>query len=909
MFRRHRAAATPSIQSDALGSEQGALGASPFDPIWYASRALDSEADPLTDYETRGWRAARSPCPLFSPAWYLAANPDVAVAGAEPLAHYVNYGWREGRDPSPLFSTEHALLQHPELRDGLQNPLSGYLRSGYTSGESPHPRIRPFDFSKPDLAMVMVYAGDFGALELALWALRDGRGSLPLTVYLVDGGVTETRDALDRLARDRTEAGLTIRRQHEPGTKHFGQLANAGIWQAIHADKHSHVGLMEQTVLTPPRLLEDLVELWAPLAVPVLNLAATEQSVPVSFDIYGTETPLDLLATYAGRRRAMIPGAVGLTGKVDTALAVLQTSALQTVGLFEEDAKPGNGPLTTGVVALESAGLGQALVARHLYAHRLERSVAVPEGMRHGGRDGDLPKDIPGGPAGVLAVTRSEAADRAGLIGWSDDAAKLLEAHRMRIDALSNASIRHASGLEERLARLEDLGNGVRRSSDGHLAWDEVVYGDTPMPPSLSDSVHWRRQYREIQHHVLRGLVARERAGFAAALGLQPLTGVLAGLFEHDLPVLVLTMDTDPITGDEKDGYVQRVIAIDRALSDRNRIYLKMVAARSAKPALVCLAEGLWRLEIAHGCLLGEVLLEALLALGAPVYSQSLVGIDPPVLRRLLPARTGPLIMDMHGAVPEEFVLYGDHYMAQKYLRYESWAAEHSDIVVCVTDAMAEHFADKLAVSRERMITCPIFTRTQEERLSPRSYSDRPRVVYAGGTQRWQMIPQMAELVADTAEDLDWVLLTPDTEGMHRALARAGLSNRSGISLRSASQMEVFATYPRCDFGVLLREEDVVNRVACPTKLIEYLRFGVIPVLRTPDVGDFARFGMQWVSDEQVRTGELPGPDERAVMAENNFEVFKRLTTASRAGLSRIAGAVGGGQPSATVSPKLRSSA
>ena len=37
----------------------------------------------------------------FDPALYLAANPDVAAAGADPVAHYLKFGRREGRKLRP----------------------------------------------------------------------------------------------------------------------------------------------------------------------------------------------------------------------------------------------------------------------------------------------------------------------------------------------------------------------------------------------------------------------------------------------------------------------------------------------------------------------------------------------------------------------------------------------------------------------------------------------------------------------------------------------------------------------------------------------------------------------------------------------------------------------------------------
>ncbi len=906
MFRRPK---PPKTGADAPATPRAPEPAAPaaFAPDWYARHGVHGAGDPFRHYAEEGHLGARSPCPFFSPAWYLAAYPDVAVSRAEPLAHYVTHGWREGRDPSPLFSTRHYLGATPGIAEAGEDPLTHYRREGRARGLAPHPRIRPFDPERPDVALVIVYAGDPTALDLTLWSLRLARGDLPLTVYLVDAAAQRSRDALDRLARERAAPGFAIRRHCELEGAGYARLANAGIWAALREPAHTHLGLLEQAVLVPPGLIEGLLDLWAPAAAPVLNIAATEQAVPIEHDIYATPEPVEAVIRAAARRRAAIPGAVGLADRVEPALLLLQRAALEAAGYLDERAGGGPDALAPLVAGLREAGLGGPVVARHLYAHRLERSPAVtgpptpPAVLRPGAA---LPAGMGVSAEALAALHRSAEADRAGIRRWTEAAPTLLAPHAARARELA-AALRGGAAAPER-ADAE-----MRTPRPGrHLAAGEAVaFGDAPTPPTMADPAPLRRRLAALLRGLVRHLAEREILRFGAVTGLQPLLAALAAIAWRAPPVLVLTMDTDPVTGDEKDGYVQRVIAIDRALEDRERVYLKIVAARSGRPALVHLGRGIWRLEIAHGCDLGEAALAALLATGAAVYSQSLVGIDPPVVRRLLPRRTGPFLMDMHGAVPEEFALYRNHYMAQKYARYETWAAREADILVCVTEAMARHFEAKLGLPRARMIVCPIFLHARAEPIAGRAYHDRPRAIYAGGTQRWQMIPELAALVAATRDAVDWVLYTPDVEGMAEALAAEGAApDGAALALAAASQAQVFATYPRCDFGLLLREDCVVNRVACPTKLVEYLRFGVIPVLATPDVGDFAALGMRWVAAEDFAAGRLPDPDRRAAMAAANAAVFRRLLEASETGLARIAEAAAG-EPSAPAAADLRSTA
>jgi hypothetical protein len=56
-----------------------------------------AHVDPLTHYETFGWKEGRDPSAVFSTSRYLAAYNDVNAAGIDPLLHWVLFGQTEGR--------------------------------------------------------------------------------------------------------------------------------------------------------------------------------------------------------------------------------------------------------------------------------------------------------------------------------------------------------------------------------------------------------------------------------------------------------------------------------------------------------------------------------------------------------------------------------------------------------------------------------------------------------------------------------------------------------------------------------------------------------------------------------------------------------------------------------------------
>ena len=87
--------------------------------------------------------------------------------------------------------------------------------------------------------------------------------------------------------------------------------------------------------------------------------------------------------------------------------------------------------------------------------------------------------------------------------------------------------------------------------------------------------------------------------------------------------------------------------------------------------------------------------------------------------------------------------------------------------------------------------------------------------------------------------------------------------------------------YLTCTYGFVLRDPVLLNQVACPTKLVEYLYWGVIPIVLTSGIGDFAELGFAFVSLENFRSGRLPDDNEAAKMRVINRQVIEKLIDSS----------------------------
>lgn len=341
----------------------------------------------------------------------------------------------------------------------------------------------------------------------------------------------------------------------------------------------------------------------------------------------------------------------------------------------------------------------------------------------------------------------------------------------------------------------------------------------------------------------------------------------------------------------EKDGYYQRIRAIDTELTDIWRIYIdnvnlagrdewydwpqpKTLVIRPYSPKKSKLAR-LCTILIIMRC--RKVYFHSVLATG---------GIE----RMPLFWKTKAIkkIIDFHGVVPEEFSFQGDKFNAAYYGDVERLFVENAAAQIVVTDAMREHLHSKYPeLSTGKVITLPIFQSRQSFTRKTSVIPGRPVIVYAGGTQKWQQIPKMISAIERTMSDFEYRIFCPNPDDIIPFMSEK-CRRSPNIILGSLTVSELFEEYRKCHFGFILREDVIVNRVACPTKLIEYLAMGIIPIVDTTQIGDFFALGMQTVSLTDLIQKKLPDEDKQLEMVEKNYIVYDQLVQVQAEGISTL---------------------
>jgi hypothetical protein len=325
-----------------------------------------------------------------------------------------------------------------------------------------------------------------------------------------------------------------------------------------------------------------------------------------------------------------------------------------------------------------------------------------------------------------------------------------------------------------------------------------------------------------------------------------------------------------PALADEKDGMVQRVASIDALVSDLPRTYLDISVRR------------FWRRQVHQygqatvfqiNAIRDFFFIWAQLRKARLVYVHSVF-----YAMKALPAYwIGAPVTDLHGAVPEEFRYQGKPALSVIFGLVERIVLRRSAAVVHVTDAMKQHFQRKYGRNGARDCTVAIIPKMADPRGERQHVMGAPRdpkgVVYAGGTQAWQNVPLMLEAAA-CAPQLHFVLLSGHADVLRRMADAARIAH---CACAAVAPDQVPDYYLRASFGFLLRDPVLLNQVACPTKLVEYLHWGVIPVVLSEQVGDFAALGYRYVTLADFRAGRLPDQAMMGAMREANRDVVERL--------------------------------
>lgn len=684
----------------------------------------------------------------------------------------------------------------------------------------------------------------YNKADIAVACLRSlvfAKSSVPFEVYVLDNASRldeseKVKAELDRHRREGRLQGVFVRSVTNHG---YPRGNNFGIKHFLGRGGFSHICLLNSDVVVTDHWLDRLVAKNADAIGPITNACGNEQTVPIPFSIAPTDEGIEAANVFARERWRTYEGFTHTTRFLGFFCFLARVELFCVVGFLDEAF--GRGAYEDDDYCIRMLRAGYSLVvARDVFVYHWG-------GASFGQLSGSAFRRS-------LRANRRRLEEKYGE-DWHDRS--VLPLHSVWLD------------MNYRLSRegsaLAGVGEFAARMSTD---WVGSLLA--------SERTEWARRS-------VRVLAAKWVEGTALSKAWKILRMLVKGR-----PVVFPVRY--PLGDDLKDGYFQRVKLVDESLQDHYRVYMRYVDGPSARcllPRVSKKTHRVYELEVERRNPVQAAIAAGIgIALGR-VYVHSVLRLNDP-LARFLYRGARIRVFDAHGAVPEEFRYHDDEINAKRYGDLERWAVTNASLVVVVTQTMREHLESKYGAANLRATAClSMLPRTG--RWTPSSHDLRLRdgIIYAGGLHKWQQVDKMLELVSRDGGRHRFTFLVPDPEALKR-LYRERYGGELFQTVTSAPSTDVPMWYERNSLGLILRERIIVNAVACPTKLVEYLQYGLVPIVDSPEIGDFPRYGYRYVSLN------APFPDVAAAMEirRANYEVLKKMYLQFLCGLEELRSAL-----------------
>lgn len=738
------------------------------------------------------------------------------------------------------------------------------------------------------VGIIIINYNSMNCLELTLKSIMTADTEILFSVGVIDNGsVKQQRYACEELIKNLQNQYPQKELKFFDAGKNLGFSGGNNIVIKYFLEKEdiTHICLLNSDVIVTNYWLDRLLEKDKDVIGPVTNAAGNEQTVQVDYEVSIDESIFIKANRYAAKRYSCYKGFVVESELVTFFATVLKREVIEKVGLLDEQFYPGSYEDDDYCVRVLKKGY-HIYIARDCFIHHFGSGSFSKLNMNERKNIGDANR---------------KRFEQKWSCKWKDRTWKLLESCKQDMDYLLKNTNQEwpRQQIDDSINEIEkliaDWGDAILffTSQAENIKAPVYDYSVKQLLDMLLNKV--KRYIGKKQENTRKKIDVKIHCSENKKIEQSKMTKIyqLVQQAEDNKQKAICVFAPMYNKENEKDGYVQRIKAIDMTvLRGMCRIYLY-------DEGIDCMKMRFDFIDNLHGYIVFNSHNEEHLNMVIKLVKRIGITYTHSILR-FIEDRTSKQLWtifelenvrhfwDVHGTVPEEYELSGSELGSKLANNIEAFMAERVHTVVVVTEAMGRYLKQKYPTMQAKIIVVPILN---QDLLIPAVYKkhnleDGISIVYAGGTQPWQNIPLMADIIHETCQLYNYKIFVPNPTEFWE-LYGDQIKN-SDIIVESKSPEELYCEYEFCDFGFALRSTSPVNYVACPTKIIEYLRFGIIPILKSTEIGDFINLGMQYIPYESLLNGIKITNNERKKMVDNNYNVLHKLANIYREGLENL---------------------
>lgn len=327
-----------------------------------------------------------------------------------------------------------------------------------------------------------------------------------------------------------------------------------------------------------------------------------------------------------------------------------------------------------------------------------------------------------------------------------------------------------------------------------------------------------------------------------------------------------------------KDGLHQRIKSIDDECINMERTYLEI----SIKRNTIKYCEHKNNLAIYKlNLFIHFYLILKIITKFKYIYFHSIYYFIPLLLFNL---KNKFLILDVHGVVPEE-IEYTGKKCESKWLSFvEKRCFSIASKIICLSDAMRDHYRKKYPeISYKKYVIKPIINNNVFRKISLSEVTaikselkygeDDVIFMYSGNLALYQNIELMLELskkINANHGNCKFLFLTNDILTLQLKVNESSLTNATVLSVLPD---KISAYYQISNYGFILRDDHILNRAASPTKMTEYLYYGLVPIVKSENIGDFLALDYERLTIPELLSKETFSPYK----SKKNAEIVHKM--------------------------------
>lgn len=218
--------------------------------------------------------------------------------------------------------------------------------------------------------------------------------------------------------------------------------------------------------------------------------------------------------------------------------------------------------------------------------------------------------------------------------------------------------------------------------------------------------------------------------------------------------------------------------------------------------------------------------------------------------------------------------------LIERYVLYKSY------LILTVSENQKNFYNNKYRVDNDKMITIHNYiSYTKEDKLIELINSDiKEEIVYVGGSSKWQKIEIVHSLFKNINNINPNINILICTNFKELDYFKDKFKDVNNVEILNLDYENLINRIMRSSVGIIFRDNNIVNRVSCPFKIIDYFNAN-LPLIITDSIGDYKKIlknksYVKIVSSDNLNLENINSEDIANFVSKcytNRIEYFKKI--------------------------------